>query len=163
MVASGLCGSEPKVASCHGHRCYNLITGIHSSMSVIRKQKFTSTSTERQKRSQKLAPVLVIISGNSLVFSRKIITSAGFYRCCAAGASAPAVVTNQSPSHRRGFSNLSTGSRRVFYAITIDVTVTLHRPRRGQGGQLYQLGNGSKKSSSLYLLRARLDSQRMLQ
>ena len=34
--------------------------------------------TERQKRSQNLAPVLVIISGNSVVFSRKIITSTGF-------------------------------------------------------------------------------------
>ena len=31
-----------------------------------------------RKRSQNLAPVLVIISGNSLVFSRKIITSTGF-------------------------------------------------------------------------------------
>ena len=42
--------------------------------------KITSTSTERQKRSQNLAPVLVIISGNSLVFSRQIITSTDFYR-----------------------------------------------------------------------------------
>ena len=58
----------------------------------------TSTSTERPNRSQNLAPVLVIISGNPLVFSRKIITSTGFYRCCAAGASAPVVVRNQSPS-----------------------------------------------------------------
>ena len=58
----------------------------------------TGTSTERQKRSQNLAPVLVIISGNSLVFSRKIINSSGFYRCCAPGASAPVVVKNQSPS-----------------------------------------------------------------
>ena len=49
--------------------------------------KITSTSTERQKRSQNLAPVLVIISGNSLVFSRKIIASTGSYRCCAAAAS----------------------------------------------------------------------------
>ena len=48
-----------------------------------RRVKITSASTERQKRSQNLAPVLVIISGNSLVFSRKIITSTGFYRCCA--------------------------------------------------------------------------------
>ena len=40
----------------------------------------TSTSTERQKQSQNLAPVLVIISGKSLVFSRKIITSTDFYR-----------------------------------------------------------------------------------
>ena len=38
----------------------------------------TSTSAERQKRSQNLAPVLVILSGNSLAFSRKIITSTGF-------------------------------------------------------------------------------------
>ena len=37
--------------------------------------KITSTSTERQKHSQNLAPVLVIIFGNSLVFPRKIITS----------------------------------------------------------------------------------------
>ena len=59
--------------------------------------KITSTSTERQKRSQCLAPVLVIISGNSLVFSRKLITSIGFYRCCAPGASAPVVVKHQSP------------------------------------------------------------------
>ena len=38
----------------------------------------TRTSTERQKRSQNVAPVLVIISGNSLVFSGRIITSTGF-------------------------------------------------------------------------------------
>ena len=44
--------------------------------------KITSTSTEKQKRSQNLAPVLVIISGISLVFSVKIFTSTGFYRCC---------------------------------------------------------------------------------
>ena len=60
--------------------------------------KITSTSTERQKRSQNLAPVLVIISGNSLAFSRKLITSTGFYRCCAHGTSAPVVVKNQSPN-----------------------------------------------------------------
>ena len=59
--------------------------------------KITSTSTKRQKHSQNLAPVLVIISGNSLVFSRKIITSTGFYWCCTPGASAPVVVKNQSP------------------------------------------------------------------
>ena len=60
--------------------------------------KITSTSTEKGKRSQNLAPVLVIISGNSLVFSRKSITSIGFYRCCAPSASAPIVVKNLSPS-----------------------------------------------------------------
>ena len=59
--------------------------------------KITSTSTERQKRSQNLAPVLLIISGKSLVFSRKIITSTDFYRYCAPDASAPVVVINQSP------------------------------------------------------------------
>ena len=59
--------------------------------------KITSTGTERQKHSQNSAPVLVIISGNSLAFSRKIITSTGFYRCCAAGASALVVVKKQSP------------------------------------------------------------------
>ena len=40
--------------------------------------KITSTSTERQKRSQNLSPVLVIISGSYLVFSRKSkVTSVG--------------------------------------------------------------------------------------
>ena len=56
-----------------------------------------SSSTERQKRSQNLVPVLVIRSWNSLVFSRRFITSTGFYRCCAPGASVPVVVKNQSP------------------------------------------------------------------
>ena len=60
--------------------------------------KITSASTERQKRSQNLAPALVIISGKSLVFSRKIITSTDFYRYCAPDASAPVVVINESPS-----------------------------------------------------------------
>ena len=59
--------------------------------------KITSTSTERQKHSQHLAPVLVIISGNSLVVSRKMITSTGFYWCCTPGASAPVVVKNSLP------------------------------------------------------------------
>ena len=58
--------------------------------------QITSTSTERQERSQNLAAVLVIISGNSLVW--KIVTSTGSYRCCAPGASAPTVVKHQSPS-----------------------------------------------------------------
>ena len=44
-----------------------------------------------------LRPVLVTISGNSLVFSRKIITSTDFYRYCAPDPSAPVVVKNQSP------------------------------------------------------------------
>ena len=60
--------------------------------------KITSTSTERQKRSQNVSPVLVIISWNSLVSSRKIIASTAFYRCCAPGASAPVVVKIQSPN-----------------------------------------------------------------
>ena len=54
--------------------------------------KITRTSTEREKPSQIFAPVLVIISGNSLVFSRIMITSTGFYWCCTLGASAPVVV-----------------------------------------------------------------------
>ena len=45
---------------------------------MIGDSRITSASTERQKRSQDSAPVLVIISGNSLVFSRKIMTSTGF-------------------------------------------------------------------------------------
>ena len=56
-----------------------------------------STSTEGQKLPENLAPVLVIISGKSLVFSRKMITSTGFYRYCAPVVSAPVVVINESP------------------------------------------------------------------
>ena len=79
-----------------------------SALSVGRQQKEHSRirGEIRSKRSQNLAPVLVIISGNSLAFSRKIITSTGFYWCCAAGASAPVVVKNQSPSFCN-FSDLS--------------------------------------------------------
>ena len=40
---------------------------------LIRDLEITCTSTERQKRSQNLAPVLVIISGNSLVFLGKCL------------------------------------------------------------------------------------------
>ena len=47
-------------------------------LTALGDQRITSTSTERQKRCQNLAPAPVIISGNSLVFSRKIITSTGF-------------------------------------------------------------------------------------
>ena len=54
-------------------------------------------SIEGQKFPENLAPVVAIISGNSLVFSRRIITSTGFYRYCAPGASAPVVAKNQSP------------------------------------------------------------------
>ena len=76
-----------------------LTLGIETVGAVLRFGDLTiaSTGTERQKRSQNLAPVLVIISGNSLVFSGKITTSTGFYRCCAPAASAPVVVKNQSP------------------------------------------------------------------
>ena len=69
-----------------------------SSTETLGDLKITSTSTERQKRSQNLAPVLVIFSAKSLVFSRKIITSTDFYRYCAPDASAPVVVINQSPT-----------------------------------------------------------------
>ena len=75
-------------------------------MTEVRDLKITSTSTERQRRSQNLAPVLVIISGSSLVFSRKIIASTGFYRCCAPGASAP-VVVQKSVSHEGGWNRLN--------------------------------------------------------
>ena len=37
----------------------------------------------KSEKSPNLAPVLVIVSGNSLVFSRTVITSTVFYRCCA--------------------------------------------------------------------------------
>ena len=70
-------------------------THTHTYANFTRRLKITSTSTERQKRSQNLAPVLVIVSGNFQVSSRKIITSTGYYRCCAPGASAPVVVKDQ--------------------------------------------------------------------
>ena len=53
---------------------------------------------------------MVIISRNSLVFSREIITSTGFYRYCAPGASAPVVVIDDSP--RRGQTTSIAGSCR---------------------------------------------------
>ena len=77
------------------------VQNCRSRFSPIGDLKITSTSTERQKRSQNLAPVLVTISGNSLAFSRKLITSTGFYRCCAPGASAPVVVKISHPLQAR--------------------------------------------------------------
>ena len=66
---------------------WSLVVALESPQSLRslfrRLKNYQHNSTERQKGSQNLAPVLVIISGNSLVFSRKIITSTGFYRCCA--------------------------------------------------------------------------------
>ena len=67
-------------------------SGLSADCGKSEAKKIASTSTERQKRSQNLAPVLVIISVNSLVFPWKVITSTGFYRCCAPGASAPVVL-----------------------------------------------------------------------
>ena len=49
----------------------------------IRSLKDCQYSAEGQKFHQNLAPVLVRILWNSLVFSRKIITSTDFYRYCA--------------------------------------------------------------------------------
>ena len=45
-----------------------------------------------------LAPVLVILSGKSPGFSRKISTSTGFCRYCAPDASAPVALINESPT-----------------------------------------------------------------
>ena len=56
---------------------------------------------EGQKLHENLAPVLVIICRKSLVFSRKSITSTGFYWYCAPGASAPVVVVNESPTQHQ--------------------------------------------------------------
>ena len=85
----------------------NCCFAIDVTQDHFRRLKITGTSTERQKHSQTLAPVLVIISGNSRAFPRKIITSIGFYRCCALAASAPVVVKNRSPTfihtHPRAF------------------------------------------------------------
>ena len=80
--------------------------------------KITSTSTERQNRSQNLAPVLVIISGNSLVFSRKIFASAGFLPVLRPGASAPVVVKNQSPKNTRQTSRI-TLPHVIFWELSI--------------------------------------------
>ena len=70
---------------------------LRSKRGLNRSRKYYQYGTEGQKLHENSAPVLVIISGNSLVLSRKIITSTGFYRYCAADASAPVVVINQSP------------------------------------------------------------------
>ena len=45
--------------------------------------QITRNSTERQKYHQTSAPVLVIISRNSLAFSRKLLPVLVFNRCCA--------------------------------------------------------------------------------
>ena len=55
---------------------------------------------QKSEPEQLPAPVLVIISGKSLAFSRKIIASTGFYRYCAPDASAPVVVINWSLKNR---------------------------------------------------------------
>ena len=61
--------------------------------------KITSTALKGQNATKiQHQYCLVIISVNSLVFSRKIIASTSFYWCCASDASAPVVVKNQSPS-----------------------------------------------------------------
>ena len=68
----------------HPPPCLNLLIlallsdSLRMWFDILGDLKITSTGTEGQKRSKHLAPVLVIISGNSLVFSRKIITSTGF-------------------------------------------------------------------------------------
>ena len=49
---------------------------------ISRSLKNYQYSTAGQKFHEILAPLLVIFSGNPLVFSRKIITSSGFYRHC---------------------------------------------------------------------------------
>ena len=63
-----------------------VIFGIELSVSSTQSRKNYQYSTEGQKFHQTLAPLLVIILGKSLVFSRKILTSTGFHRCCAADA-----------------------------------------------------------------------------
>ena len=61
-----------------------LFWGLLQRWNCLGDLKITSTSTERQKRGHNLAPVLVTISGRSLVFSRKDTTSTGFiHRRCA--------------------------------------------------------------------------------
>ena len=74
-------------------------------------------STEGQKFHENSAQALVIITGNSLVFSRKSITSTGFYRHYAPGASAPVVVINGSPIFRKSASLTSLRVRRGLKAM----------------------------------------------
>ena len=52
-------------------------------LGLARSLKNYQYGTEGQKRHPTLESVLVIVSGNSLVFSRKSITSTGFCWCCA--------------------------------------------------------------------------------
>ena len=82
-------------------------------------------STEGQNFHENLAPVLVVISGNSLAFYRKIISSTGFYRYCAPDASAPVVVINESPIGRslRSAGKLSESSPSVHYRLTSPQTL----------------------------------------
>ena len=61
----------------------NIMGRSLSFTSGYRSLKYYQYSTGGQKFHQNVAPVLVIILWNSLVFSRKIITSTDFYRYCA--------------------------------------------------------------------------------
>ena len=70
-----------------------------SAFSFIRNRKNYQHSTEGQKIDRNSAPVLVMILGKSLVFSRKSITSTGFLPVLRLDASAPVVVKNQSPTY----------------------------------------------------------------
>ena len=56
---------------------------LKSTICLCPKTTITVLKGRILKCDQNLAPALVIIWGNSLVFLRKIITSTGFYRCCA--------------------------------------------------------------------------------
>ena len=55
-----------------------IVARKHARVVAVVAGKWQYYSTERQKGYQHLAPVLVIILGSFLVFSRKIITSTGF-------------------------------------------------------------------------------------
>ena len=75
---------------------------IHPQQLQIRSLKNYQSSTEEQKRHQHLAPVLVIIAGISLVFSRNIFASTGFF-----SGAVPRRSARVSPlNHKRFFSGI---------------------------------------------------------
>ena len=75
------------------------ISGLQRQSDALpRNLKDHQYSIEGQKFHQTLAPVLVIISGTSLTFSRTIITSTGSFLVLRPDVSAPVVVKIQSPT-----------------------------------------------------------------
>ena len=90
--------------------------------------KITSASTERRKRSQNLAPVLVIIAGNSLVFLSRTINSRGLTWLKTKGFS---VTGLQHYSALRSLSTVIASPLKIGFHPPFDLGVLLFTPSQG--------------------------------